>query len=53
MMTTLLPDFTASSSFTSFSSERTVAVGLPRGFLFLSLISRMETPAERYAQRTL
>lgn len=35
MMTTLLPDFTASSSFTSFSSERTVAVGLPRG-LFIS-----------------
>ncbi|AGR60847.1 hypothetical protein [Salmonella bongori] len=31
MMTTLLPDFTTSSSFTFFSSERTFIVGLPRG----------------------
>ncbi|EKS6166745.1 hypothetical protein QCB08_000960 [Salmonella enterica] len=52
MMTTLLPDFTASSSFTFFSSERTGIAGSLCGHFFLSFISRMETSVER-ARRIL
>ncbi|HHD7219265.1 hypothetical protein [Citrobacter sp. Cm046] len=46
MMTTLLPDFTASSSFTSFAVSVVVTPVHRLAFTFHSFSSRMESPAE-------
>lgn len=47
MMTTLLPDFTAFSSFTSFAARVALTLARSMAIVFHSFLSRMEIPAER------